>query len=473
MGQAEEESMLKLSKNEPEQKEYLFALEIDVDRIKSAIWTIEENQTQLVSLGDTQYWQNEESLLEYVDASLSSAIEKFSPQEELKEPNKVIFGLSTDWIEQNKILPEKAEILKKISQKLELTPLGFMVIPEAIVHWLKKLEGVPPTAILIGLSEKKIVVSLVDLGKVVNTSLVVRSENLGADLVEGLSRLEKGAPFPARILLYDGDEKLEQARQDLINWPWTEEKINFLHLPKVEILSTDFDIKAIVLASASQMAEVQGLEVTQKEEEKAQEEPSSAEFPTDLLGFVKGEDISEIKPQLHGEETKVSPPITEPLGEGEEPLRIKRFSFLKQKILNFSWLGKINLKDLFSTIRQPSTVRETSSSKSLLVLILVGIFSLLILGGLLSFYWYFPKASIVLFAKPQVLQKDFTVKLDPTLTSVDKDNLVLPAKKVEITSEGEKEITTTGTKLIGEKAKGEVTIYNRTSKEKTFLEGTE
>ena len=106
-------------------------------------------------------------------------------------------------------------------------------------------------------------------------------------------------------------------------------------------------------------------------------------------------------------------------------------------------------------------------------MILVGVFFLVILGSLIFAYWYLPSASVVIFAKPQVLQKDFTVKLDPTLTSVDKDNLVLPAKKIEVTNEGEKEISTTGTKLVGEKAKGEVIIYNRTSKEKTFPEGTE
>ena len=430
MGQAEEEFMLKLSKDELETKEYFFALEIDIDRVKSAIWTIEENQTKLVSLGETQSYQNEEDLLESVDASLSSAIEKFSPGGQMKEPNKVIFGLSTDWIDQNKILPEKAEILKKISQKLELTPLGFMVVPEAIAHWLKKLEGVPPTAILIGLSAKRIVVSLIDLGRVIQTSLVVRSENLGADLAEGLSRLEKGTPFPARILLYDGEEKIEQARQDLINWPWPEEKITFLHLPKVEILPADFDIKAIVLASASQMAEVQGLE----------EEVLSApvESPIDLLGFIKGGDINEIKPPIINEEPEIIQEKTEKLAS------------LRKNIFNFSWLKRI----------VPQGTFHLNRDKSLLITILTSVFFLIILSGLILAYWYLPRASITIFAKPQVLE-------------VNKENLTLPGKKVEVNSEGEKEISTTGTKLIGEKAKGEVVIYNRTSKEKTFIEGTE
>jgi len=484
LGQASDGFMLGLPKNESEPKEYFFALEIDLDRVKSAIWTIGDKQVELVSLGETQSWQNEKDLLEAVDTSLSSAIEKLSSTGEVKEPNKIIFGLSADWIQENKILPEKVENLKKISQKLELTPLGFMVIPEAVVHWLKRMEGVPPTAILMGLGERKIMVSLVELGKVTNTSGVMRSESLGADLTEGLSRLGKETPFPARILLYDGEEKLEQARQDLINWPWTEEGIGFLHLPKVEILSTDFDIKAIVLASASQIAEIENFEFKeevsakpqetqsfQEKEEEMKEEPTPELMETEanVLSFFKGKDISQMNLGISPEEPEVTPPKeTTPNFPQKIKVDLKKFKFL-----NFSWLKKINLKKFFVGRSEFLEVRETSSKKGLIIAVLVGVFLLLILGGLGVAYWYLPRASIIIFAKPQVLQKDFTIKLDPTVTTADKNNLVLPAKKVETAVEGEKETPTTGTKLTGDKAKGEVTIYNRTDREKNFLAGVQ
>lgn len=489
MGQASGEFMLGLPKNEPEQKEYFFALEIDLDRIKSAIWTIQEKQVELISLGETQSWQNEKDLLESVDASLSSAIERLSPTGEIKEPSKVVFGLSADWIQENKILPEKVESLKKISQKLELTPLGFMVIPEAVVHWLKKIEGIPPTAILIDLAERKIMVSLVELGKVINTSVVVRSESLGSDLAEGLSRLGRQTPFPARILLYDGEEKLEQARQDLINWPWTEEGVNFLHLPKVEILSSDFDIKAIVLASASQVAEVETFEIKQetekiqtqtfqeteqevKEEKEIEKPPPELVEPEpNVFGFFKGQDISKMNLEIPEEQ----PEINFQTEKTATPsfLKTTKIGLKKLKFLNFSWLKKINFKRFFSLPGERFGVRETTSKKGLIIAILVGLVTLIILGGLFFLYWYWPKASIVIFAKPQVLQKDFTIKLDPTASRIDKTNLILPAKKVGTTVEEQKETPTTGTKLTGEKAKGEVTIYNRTAKEKIFLKGTQ
>jgi hypothetical protein len=497
--------MLGLNKPEPEKKEYFFALEIDAEQVKSAIWTIEEDQSQLLSLGETVIWAKEEEIIEAVDTSLSSAIERLTPSQTGREPKKIIFGLSSGWIEENKITPPKAEILRKISQKLELTPLGFVVIPEAIAHWLKKLEGVPLNAILIGLGKKKIAVSLVEAGRVVETNLVVRSENLGGDLTEGLSRSGREEPFPARILLYDHEEKLEEARQELINWPWQDEKINFLHLPKVEILSADFDIKSIVLASASQIAEVKGVKematttlsqpakteevsgleekvveakeveaeaVETKTEEVEMKEPEKPDLgekePENLFGFVKNQDISQISSQKPPE-LSTSPELKtslEPIAPPEE----KTPKLVFKPKLDYLW-GKLSFFKSLNLGGFLGSFRETLSQRSLAVFLLTGVILLVLLIGLWSLYWFLPRANIVLTVKPKVLEKDFVIKLDPSLTTIDKENLILPANEIQATVKGEKEANTTGTKLIGDKAKGEVTVFNATDQARTFAEG--
>ncbi|MBM3205244.1 hypothetical protein FJZ41_00105 [Candidatus Shapirobacteria bacterium] len=481
-----------MNKNEPEKKETFFALQIDLDRVKSAIWTVEGDQSRVLSLGEVVSWAKEEELLEAVDSSLSSAVEKLASAEETLPPQKIIFGLSSDWVSENKISPEKTEILKKISQKLELKPLGFVVIPEAIAHWLKKQEGVPPNAVLVGLSPKKISVSLMEVGRVLESNLVVRSENLGADLTEGLSRFTKEGPFPARVLLYDHEEKLEEARQELINWPWQEEKINFLHLPKIEILAADFDIKSIVLASASQVAEVKGLEeisptapvvtapvMTGKEPvdqpaETLEEEPLAETKPVQppvrpeaVWGFVKDQDITEVKAETlqetEAEEETIAP---EEKPQKEPFLKKPDFVFLKEKLSWGKAAGKIHWPSL-------AFLKGLTAKRGLPIFLLTGLVLLTLLGGLGALYWFLPRAQITLKVKPQALERDFVVELDPSLTSVDKENLVLPAKEIEALIEDSKEKATTGVKLVGEKAKGKVTIYNRTSKERTFASGTE
>jgi len=482
LGQVEEEFMFKLSKNEPGKKEYFFALEIDVDRVKSAIWTIEEDKTKLVSLGDSFYWEGEEKLLEVIDDSLSSAIEKFDSQKEGDEPKKIIFGLSTDWIKENKIASEKLEILKKISKKLDLSPLGFIVIPEGVVHWLKKVEGVPPTAVLVGLSEKKISVTLVDLGKILGTNLVVRSGNVGADLAEGLSRFERDIAFPARVLIYDGEENLEEVRQQLINYPWQDQKASFLHLPRVEILSADFDIKAIALASASQMADVKDVEFL-KEEEEIKDKKESEEIEekkeveqeevkeiskedkeglTQIFGFIKGKDIKEerIEPQLPKsvyEGLVPGPPL-----EAEEK---KQFQFKIPRV-QLGWLKRFDFSSFFSSFR------SLLGNKSGLILTLsVGVLVIIFIT-LSLLYWYLPKASITLFVKPQTLEKELLVGLDTSLSTPNKEELLLPAQEIETTVIGSKTKETTGTKLVGEKSIGEVTIKNNTSQVRIFDQGT-
>lgn len=486
--------MLKLSKSEPEKKEYFFALEIDVDRVKSAIWTIEENKTKLVSLGDSFYWEGEEKLLEVIDDSLSSAIEKFDFQKESDEPKKIIFGLSTDWVKESKITSEKLEILKKISKKLDLSPLGFIVIPEGVVHWLKKVEGVPPTAVLVGLSEKKISVTLVDLGKILGTNLVVRSGSVGADLAEGLSRFERDIAFPARVLIYDGEENLEEIRQQLINYPWQDQKVSFLHLPKVEILSADFDIKAIVLASASQMADVKDVELLGEEkdikEEKREEEileekdikedeeeihkteqeevkevsKEDKERLTQVFGFIKGKDIKEerIEPQPPESTYKESTP-QEPTLEIKE----KKPFQIKMPKVQLGWFKRFDFSSLFASFK------SLLGNKSGLVLTLsVGVLVIIFIT-LSLLYWYLPKVSIILFVKPQTLEKELLISLDTSLSSPNKEKSLLPAQEIETTINGSKTKGTTGMKLVGEKSKGEITIYNRTDQTKTFDKGTE
>ncbi|MCJ7804453.1 baseplate J/gp47 family protein, partial [Patescibacteria group bacterium] len=304
----------------------------------------------------------------------------------------------------------------------------------------------------------------------------------------------KEGPFPARILLYDHEEKLEEARQELINWPWSDEKVNFLHLPKVEILSADFDIKSIVLASASQIAEVKGMketvaapvvqpaeteeaseekeevaEVPEPETEEAKPEETEKKEPENLFGFVKNQDISQLSPQEPPE--LPTPPKKEFLeevpSEPEEKLKLgfkPKFDYFQNKL---SFFKRLNPGAFLGSFR------ETLSHRGLAVFLLTGAVLLVLLAGLWSLYWFLPKANIVLTVKPKILEKDFVIKLDPSLTIADKENLILPASEIQTTVEGEKEANTTGTKLVGEKAKGKVTIYNRTSQGKTLPAGAE
>jgi len=438
----------KIRQPKEEKKECFFALQIGSELVKSAIWAVEAGQVKIVSLGKIREWQSEERLLEAVDATLSSAAENLAPSQNFEEPNKLVLGLSPDWVEENKIIPAKLRILKKIAKELGLTFTGFAVSNEAVVFQLKSVEGIPPTAILVYLGKSKIFVSLVNLGKIVGSELVDKSGDLGADLIEGLSRITPEGVYPARILIYGDEEKLEEARQELVSYSWHQANVNFLHLPKVEVLNSDFEIKAIALAGGREMAGVKKLEEEPKKEADELEEEAEA------LGFVKGEDVKE-KVQQRAE--------LRPEGEEKKATRLKLPKF------SLSWLKAINLK--FFTRFLARITRVFPRRLPLVVSLVVVVF--FIFGGILTaLFWFLPKAEVVLFVKPRLLEKNFTVKLDPELKTADSENLILPAKQVQVSLEREKTGETTGAKLVGEPAKGEVTIYNGTSQEKTFTSGT-
>src|SRR5258708_6038540 len=82
------------------------------------------------------------------------------------------------------------------------------------------------------------------------------------------------------------------------------------------------------------------------------------------------------------------------------------------------------------------------------------------------------KAQIDLELNTKVVSKDVALTLDPNVPQSDPQKLVLKAETVTKDETGQKNTNTTGTKLIGDKAKGKVTIFNLTSNAKTFSAGT-
>lgn len=451
----------KIRQREPK-KEFLFALEIDHELVKSAIWGIMDNEVKVMAIGDTFPWEKEEELVQAVDMTLSSVVQKFSPQQELVEPNKVVLGLPMDWVEQNKIILEKSQLIRKISKQLELNPIGFVLIGEAIIHYLKTNEGVPPTAIIVGLEIKRLTVSLVKLGKIIGTQYVKRSGNLGSDLYEGLTRFADQEVFPARILVYGkerGKDKLEEARQELMNYSWPKEMVNFLHLPKVEILASDFDIQAIALAGGKEISQgrAQSFSVVKEEvgEEKEKEEKATDEGVAEM-GFIEGKDITqEAKPLVEKEEPPPKPKIS------------------KQKLMTYFTLLPAKIKSRIRFNLPKFKVKFNFSSRLAIIGGILLALLVILTGSAVAYWWYAPKAKVTLYIKTMTLDENFLVRLDPSVQSIDKEKLILPAQKQEVTVNGGKTVATTGIKLVGEPAKGTVTIYNRTTNEKTFNAGTE
>lgn len=424
--------------------ENFFALEINEDLVKSAVWAVVDGHTKLIKVGPSQTWngQDQAQLLTAVDQSISQASENLKP-----EPQGVIFGLPESWLDAENINPGKKALLKFICQELTLKPLGFVATNTAVIQALKIDEGSPPSAIFIELRGSDLTLSLVKLGKVVGSEIVGRSDDLGKDVEEGLSRFKNIDTLPARMLLYDGDSDFEEDKQQLISYDW-EEKLPFIHFPKVESLPAETSIKAIALSGGSEVAKSLGFEI------KAQNKPvepveSTAEPDAASLGFVTNQDAAAQEPELE--------PVSEPEAEFKAESKTKSFKINLDKLIQLIKSGMQNLT---------SHLRIFQKTPFFLTIIIVGFF--LIFSLLFSVYWFLPKAQVVIYMEPKTISEEISLIIDSKANEVKIEAGIIPGEIVNISVEGEKSIPTTGNNLIGDPAQGDISIYNKTAQTKIF-----
>lgn len=420
-----------LKKNETSTREYFFALEIDHGLVKSAVWSVVNDKPQVLAVSSNQPWDDkaESSLISAADAALSDASSHLDPSGKV-EIHKVIFGLPSDWVGVDKISSSQLHLLKALSEKLDLVPVGFVVTPEAATKYLQSTEGVPPTIILIGFWPHTLEITLVRLGKIDGTHLVQKSSHLADDVTEGLSRFSDIDMLPSRMLLYDSGIDLEEVKQLLLAHPWQspQKHLSFLHFPKVEILPSDFSIRAIALSGGSEVARATGLiSPSETETETTSESTHSAAE----LGFIQDEDVATQSPPP-------PPPPSEP-----EPVPVVVPSKPKFK---------------FPALHLPKIHLNFSAVAVISVLALLAV-----IGGLGAAYWYLPKAEVILFVTPKNLEHQFE------LVAGGKD---LPAEVLEIPVSADKSIPVTGSKLVGDKATGSVTIFNNVPATRSIPAGT-
>ena len=94
-----------------------------------------------------------------------------------------------------------------------------------------------------------------------------------------------------------------------------------------------------------------------------------------------------------------------------------------------------------------------------------------VLGAILML-WFFSQVKLTIYLTPETVKAELEVQLDPQAEELSIDQGIVPIDQVSLVVKGEKSRSTTGEKLVGEKARGEVVIYNRTSQSRTFPAGT-
>ncbi len=475
-----------LPKDKP--SEYFLLLKVGISSVAAVVWEV-KNKKIVITGRSEQKSDVVHSDVHLYDSVISEAEATLPPHAILQ---KVIFGLPLDFIEQAKIKHPILVQLKRLTQKLSLLPLGFIELPEALAHYLRVQEHAPTSAILLGLTPVSLTASLLRVGRIIESKTVARTEAFAQDVESTIKQLSKNGVLPSRILLYDEGENLDKLQELLIKYPWHQKNI-FLHVPKIEIIGKDDIIHALVESAASEMLKT----VTKEEFDSEDVKATSSSIPAAAVEDApEEEEEEEVEPQSI-EPTPMTSPVPQDRQPDEEEFEGAQFGFVQNQDVKKGLEEKVVEDEVYDPTpdlpqrRTHVFVKEDTeeengflsrlslphfslpSSPNFKLFPILFIIFLIILGGLLTAaYYQIPSADVRILVAGNTLEKNMDITLSPSTSSVDTQNLTIPANKVDAQVSGEKSKQTTGKKNVGTPSKGTVTIYNKTNNSKTFDKGS-
>ncbi len=454
-----------------EVKQYLVGLVVTDERIDGSLYeTTIGGQGKILKTEIVPYkgdWENAIKAADKVVSTLESELPKGA---ELKN---VILGLFPSWLDGEKIKETHLKNLKKLSSDLALTALGFVELPTAVAHLLQKDEGTAQTVILAGVESLALTVSIFKIGKLVGNVTLKRTDSITADLEHALATFSDVEVLPSRILLYGSIADLEKVKTELLDYPW-QKKANFLHLPKIEILPEDFAARAVAIGSASEIAlapvtveekiaatSAVGTDADKLGEENDLQSPSSDEVTAIAkdLGFEEeGEQLSEKKVLTQKTEDLEEEIALSDVGE-EEVENVRPVKYRSRMLL-----PKLKMPQFTFSFKIPHFNRWG-------IFGILGTLFLLLVGGYHASFNLWRTATVKVLVSPQKFEREIDITVDTSATMVDTEKQILPAKEITSEVSGTFTVATTGSKTIGDKAKGEITIYNKTLNTKNFKAG--
>lgn len=408
-----------------ETKEYFLTLGVEEHRIVAAVAFISGTDIEVKGIGESDFSAGENET-EAADIAISTA-EKNLPENTLVE--KVVFALPVSYLEGDTVKSEYLPRLKKITQELSLHQQGFIEYPAALSFYFEKEEGSPPTALILSVEKTTLTLSLVRVGKVQQNVMVTRTSSLLTDFEETISQFTTDI-LPSRIIMYDHSEKMETVREELLRFSW-HKHASFLHTPKIEILSHSALVTSLVEAAGSSF--LKKLEISAEEKHSLEENVISVD--AEAFGFVKEKSIHHAK-QMRKEN------IQEEETHHEE--------------------------------KHPSKRKLSFPSLPPFLPIIIPFVFFIIIIALSSFYlfWVYPKTQVSLITYPLIATEQIDVTFTTDAKQLSSGKNVILATLLSHELSGEKTALTTGKAKVGDRAKGEATLYNKTLAGKTFPKGT-
>ncbi len=482
-------------KSKKEESEYYLSLILTDEKAGAVILKAEEGSLKRINSHESPFPDSLEELslddlITTIDKSISRAEEILPPD---IQTHQTIFGVKDNWVdnETKKIKKEYLEKLKKVCSALDLTPIGFMVTTEAITHLMQDEEGAPVSAVFAEVGKQYVNLHLLRGGKIVESVSSPHLESVPITVDKLLGHFTVPV-LPARIVIFQSKPN-ERTSQAFLSHSWSKH-LPFLHVPQVTVLPESFDMRSVMFGAASQMGftvleskadtlpkftaaeikeekeEEHTMEEAEEKEMAPEEAVADAEAASDF-GFVVDQDIADHKPAVHKEELADEVRYDDSLAgvdESESSLsRRKKNAGASGMFAGFSSKLPKNLTmpafdKVFSRVK---------GNKSILIIAIPVVVIVILIVATIFFYYNKMQANVILTMKPDNKSQDETVTFS-TAESSDFSHNLIAAKKLSTSIAGQVSTPATGSKDVGEKAKGTVTIYNNNGNSVTLNSGT-
>lgn len=372
-----------------------------------------ESSIHLLKQREFQYMNGWDHIVDDVDNALSIIEQEVAGNAKLTHCIFFVFSHLID-IQTKEISKQYTGKIRDLATNLELKPLGYMEVIDAIHEELQQEKQTPLSSVVVELDDTQMTVFLFKAGHKIAVQRNTRTDNFAEDMDNALATIAETHILPTHIYLYDSTDLAEES-SDLMLHAW--KKNIFIQQPRVAVIPS-----STVGAALKNLLEKQLCTLAPS----VQQEGEKKEEKKEVLGFTIGREVTVQEDEREQERVMSSPAFTAP---------------------SFS-LPKFTLPSM--------------------PLIIVGV-TLLVIGlSLFGFLYFFHKATVTIAIPTEKKEAEVAIVASRDSDEVDVTKL---DSVVSSFSASEKK-DTTGKRDIGEKASGEVTLYNYDEKSKEITKGT-
>lgn len=414
-------------------KSYLVGLLLKLEN--GVVMVFEKNEDEIILKAKEKfdYVDGFENLTKIVDEILFKLENKLQVQ-----TSEIIFFLYSHFLDE-KTGEVKKDVLVKIknlAKELNLKPLGYVEVAEVLSTYFSHEEKIPFTALMLEFDCDFLTLFVYKGGKIFLKKTISLSNDVVSDILSILNEKRDDFLIPTRLIIYNS-KTIEDYFLKIIHHQWPE-KI-FIQSPKVEILKEEDLFNSLTYILNQQL--INGKSYTEKIYEKEEKDLG--------FGFVIGKDVAEIEREVKKDSNKDA----------------SRSTLLQKEKINFSQLISKFLKDkltkfliFFKGINNffnNKILKNKILNKLGLLFLLMFIFGLFLINE-----YFFHKAKITIYLPTKQVKETVDLDLEYFISTF------------SATIKDEKEVS--GVKTIGEKASGDVIVYNTNlNKEKIIKKGTE